>query len=103
MTLFLNFKKTVNTLETGLKQKSQPTHFEPIFVIVRHFVMESHSRLFKLIVMSHLIITFLKYLFGRNKSGSCFFKETFLDKQRVVFAIVSSLLQWNLYVLPWNL
>ena len=49
-----------------------------------------------------VVITFLKYLFCRNRSGSCFLKKTFLDKQRVVFAIVSSLLQWNLYVLPWK-
>ena len=47
-------------------------------------------------------IMFLKYLCGCNRSGSCFFNKTFLDKQGVVFAIVSSLLLWNLYVLPWK-
>ena len=49
-----------------------------------------------------IVLRFLYFFFGRNKSSSCFFKETFFDKQRVVFAIVSSLLQWNLYVLPCN-
>ena len=33
-------------------------------------------------------ITFLKYLCGRNRSGSCFFNKTFFNKQRVVFANV---------------
>ena len=55
------------------------------------------------VILLYRDITFLKYLCGRNRSSSCFFNKMFLNKQRVVFAIVLSLLLWNLYVFPWNL